>query len=147
MIRLNRSDESDGDGRGSEDGRASGGKVPVVGIGASAGGLEVFLKLLGALPDDTGLAFVFLLHLTRDHGSQLPEILSRETSMPVRQAEDGMRVEANTLYTNPPDRFVTLEGDVLRTQERPQHEAPLTTVDVFFRSLAESRESGRWRWC
>ena len=59
--------------------------------------------------------------------------------MPVRQAEDGMRVEPNTLYTNPPDCHVLLEGDVLRTRERPAHEAPLTTVDVFFRSLAEAR--------
>ena len=115
------------------------GGVPVVGIGASAGGLEVFLELLGELPDDTGLAFVFLLHLTREHGSQLPEILARETEMPVRQAGDGMRVEPNVVYTNPPDRFVTLEGDVFRTRERPKHEAPLTTVDVFFRSLAEAR--------
>ena len=113
--------------------------MPVVGIGASAGGLEVFLELLEALPDDTGLAFVFLLHLTRDHGSQLPEILGRATNMSVRQATDGAELEANVLYTNPPDRFVTLEGNVLRTRERPQHEAPLTTVDIFFRSLAEAR--------
>ena len=115
------------------------GGVSVVGIGASAGGLEVFLEVLEALPDDTGLAFVFLLHLTRDHGSQLPEILGRVTNMPVRQATDGAEVEPNVLYTNPPDRFVTLEGNVLRTRERPQHEAPLATVDIFFRSLAEAR--------
>ena len=118
--------------------RAPGG-VPVVGIGASAGGLEVFQELLSALPGDTGLAFVFLLHLTRDHGSQLPDILSRHTEMPVRQAADGMAVEPNALYTNPPGSFVTVEGDVLRTRPRPSHEAPLTTVDVFFRSLAEAR--------
>ncbi len=111
----------------------------MVGIGASAGGLEVFLEVLEELPDDTGLAFVFLLHLTREHGSQLPEILGRVTNMPVRQAADGAELEPNVVYTNPPDRFVTLEGNVLRTRERPSHEAPLTTVDVFFRSLAEAR--------
>ena len=136
---MNPTGETEGDGEAGREAGAGGGGVPVVGIGASAGGLEVFLELLGELPDDTGLAFVFLLHLTRDHGSQLPEICARQTAMPVRQAADGTRVERNTLYTNPPDRFVTLEGDVLRTRERPEHEAPLTTVDVFFRSLAEAR--------
>ena len=138
---MNQAEERDGnvDGATAGGGAAAGGGVPVVGMGASAGGLEVFLELLGELPTDTGMAFVFLLHLTRDHGSQLPEICARATEMPVRQAEDGMRVEPNTVYTNPPDRFVTLDGDVLRTRERPEHEAPLTTVDVFFRSLAEAR--------
>ncbi|QDT16221.1 CheR family methyltransferase [Alienimonas californiensis] len=115
------------------------GGVPVVGVGASAGGLEAFLKILQNLPDGPGPAFVFLVHMVSEHTSSLPEVLGRVTKMPVRQAADGMRVEPRTVYTNPPDSHVTLEGDVLRTHKRPSRECPLATIDVFMRSLAESR--------
>jgi two-component system CheB/CheR fusion protein len=69
--------------------------VPVVGIGGSAGGLEVFKSLLAALPADTGLAIVFIQHSDPMHHSMLAEILARATTMPVSEAADGMRVEAN----------------------------------------------------
>ena len=98
--------------------------VPVIGVGASAGGLEAFLRLLEALPVDGGPAYVFLVHLAADHSSSMPEILGRVTRMPVREATDGAVVERGTCYTNPPDRYVTLEGDVLRTQVRPPRESP-----------------------
>ncbi|MFH5806524.1 CheR family methyltransferase [Alienimonas sp. DA493] len=115
------------------------GGVPVVGVGASAGGLEAFLKILQNLPETPGPAFVFLVHMVAEHHSSLPEVLGRVTDMPVRQAADGMIVEPHTVYTNPPDSHVTLEGEVLRTHKRPAHETPLATIDVFMRSLAESR--------
>ena len=113
--------------------------VPVIGVGASAGGLEAFLQLLEALPTDGGPAYVFLVHLAAGHTSSMPEILARATRMPVREATDGTVVERGTCYTNPPDRYVTLEGGVLRTQKRPARESPLASVDVFLRSLAEAR--------
>src|SRR5690349_18982149 len=82
------------------DGAARAG-VPVAGIGASAGGLEVFKLLLADLPADTGLAIVFIQHLDPKHHSMLAEILARATPMPVNEAADGMRVEANHVYVIP----------------------------------------------
>src|SRR5690349_1095094 len=67
--------------------------VPVVGIGASAGGLEAFLEMVEALPPDTGLAFIFVLHLTASHVSSLPELVAGRTAMRVAQAADGLRIE------------------------------------------------------
>src|ERR1035437_10973502 len=75
---------------------------PVVGIGASAGGLEAFTKLLKHLPNDTGMAFVLVQHLDPTHGSALTEILSRATAMPVTEVRDGMQVEPNHVYVIPP---------------------------------------------
>ena len=69
--------------------RAPSPPFPVVGIGASAGGLEAFTQLLSLLPPDTGMAFVFIQHLYPTHTSFLSEALSRATEMPVTQAEDG----------------------------------------------------------
>ena len=75
----------------------------MTGIGASAGGLEVFKLLLADLPADTGFAFVFVQHLDPKHRSMLSEILARATAMPVREAVDGMPVEANhTSYRQTP---------------------------------------------
>ena len=76
---------------------------PVVGIGASAGGLEAFTKLLKHLPNDTGMAFVLVQHLDPTHQSALTEILSRATAMPVTEVRDGMRVEPNHVYVIPPN--------------------------------------------
>ncbi|NNJ25333.1 CheR family methyltransferase [Alienimonas chondri] len=115
------------------------GGVPVIGVGASAGGLEAFLEVLQNLPDGPKPAFVFLVHMVADHASSLPAVLARVTDMSVLQAADGLQIEPHTVYTNPPDSHVTLEGDVLRTHKRPARECPLATIDVFMRSLAESR--------
>lgn len=71
---------------------------PVVGVGASAGGLESFTRLLKALPDDTGMAFVLVQHLDPHHDSQLSEILAGSTAMPVRLVEDGMAVRPNEVF-------------------------------------------------
>src|SRR5436853_2066674 len=68
---------------------------PVVGVGASAGGLEAFSEFLEAMPPDSGMAFVLIQHLPPDRESLLAEIFSRRTKMPVRQIEDGMAVEPN----------------------------------------------------
>jgi two-component system CheB/CheR fusion protein len=81
---------------------------PVVGIGASAGGLEVFKLLLADLPIDTGLAIVFIQHLDPKHHSMLAEILARATAMPVSEAADGMPVEANHVYVIPANIDLTM---------------------------------------
>src|SRR5664279_298241 len=82
--------------------------IPVAGIGASAGGLEVLKLLLADLPADTGLAIVFVQHLDPQHHSMLAEILARATAMPVSEAADGMPVEANHVYVIPADADLTL---------------------------------------
>src|SRR6266705_1676713 len=76
---------------------------PVVGIGASAGGLEAFIGLLEHIPADTGLGFVLVQHLDPDHESALVQILSRVTSMPVVEGSHGLRIEPNHVYIIPPN--------------------------------------------
>jgi two-component system, chemotaxis family, CheB/CheR fusion protein len=72
--------------------------VPVVGVGASAGGIEAFTQLLGAMPSDSGAAFVLVLHLDPTRESQLSSILGRHTPMPVAQIEDGMVLQPDHVY-------------------------------------------------
>jgi two-component system, chemotaxis family, CheB/CheR fusion protein len=108
----------------------------IVGIGASAGGLNAYTALLSALKPDTGMAFVVVQHLAADHDSFLATLLSRVTQMPVLEVQDGPRVEPNTIYVIPPNRTLSIEDDHLRLQERqPGLHLP---VDIFFKALAES---------
>src|SRR2546425_12690840 len=81
---------------------------PVVGVGASAGGLDAFNHLLRALPDDTGMAFVIIQHLDPKHESMLADILSRDTHMPVREVAANMPVEPDHVYVIPPNRMMEL---------------------------------------
>ena len=112
--------------------------VPVVGIGASAGGLEAFSQLLKHLPLDTGLAFVLVQHLDPNHESMLTGILSRETRMPVEEVRDGTTVKPNRVYVIPPNTSMTISGQVLRLKPREQVSGPHMPIDHFLRSLAES---------
>ena len=76
--------------------------VAIVGIGASAGGLEAFTQLLHALPPDTGMAFVFVQHLEARHESMLTKLLSSATQMPIAEVKQGARVQPNHVYVIPP---------------------------------------------
>ena len=110
---------------------------PVVGIGASAGGLEAFTQLLTLLPPDTGMGFVFIQHLSPTHTSFLSEALASSTQMPVTQAEDGMRVEPNHVYVLPPGEDMEIADSVLRLHTRVDEvHKPHLPVDLFLRSLA-----------
>ena len=110
---------------------------PVVGIGASAGGLQAFKELLRCLPADTGLAFVLIQHLDRTHPSLLSEAAATATTMPVRQAEHGMRVEPNHIYVIAPNTDIAMDGGLLALTVRPPDGAPPhLPVDFFFRSIA-----------
>src|SRR5438093_6111869 len=91
---------------------------PVVGIGASAGGLEAFSQLLRNLPADTGMAFVLVQHLAAKHESILPSILARDTVMPVREAEEGMAVEPNHVYVIPANQDMVIKDGSLALQAR-----------------------------
>src|SRR6266849_1067808 len=114
---------------------------PVVGIGASAGGLEAFTQLLKALPADTGMAFILIQHLDPAHSSFLSQALGKTTSMKVVQVESGMRVEPDHVYVIPPNADVALAGDELVLVERGPPAQPHLPVDSFLRSLAHERGS------
>jgi two-component system, chemotaxis family, CheB/CheR fusion protein len=109
---------------------------PVVGIGASAGGLEAFTQLLGALPVDTGMAFVLIQHLNPEQPSLLTEILSRATPMVVIEVQNGMAVEPNCVYVIPPNRKMQIAHGVLTLSLRPKS-GQFLPINAFFYSLAE----------
>src|SRR5262249_33221305 len=112
---------------------------PVVGIGASAGGLESFRQVLEHLPIDTGMAFIYVQHLDPAHESILGELLSKATDMPVKEVKQGMRVEPNCVYVIPRNTNMAIANDALlltpRVEQRGQHRP----VDYFMRSLAEEK--------
>ena len=116
--------------------RDKGSSLPiVVGVGASAGGLEAFTELLSHLPDDTGLAFVLIQHLDPTHESHLTELLSRASTMPVSEVKGGMRAEANHVYVIPPNLNLGISNGVLQTPPRPDSGRNMP-VDGFLRALA-----------
>ena len=119
---------------------ADSGAVRVVGIGASAGGLDAFLELVSALPADSGMAFVLIQHLDPRRDSLLVDIVAGATPIPVQEVVDGMRIERDHIYALPPDTEMTVEGDVLRLVPRTSA-VPHRPLDSFFCSLARDRES------
>jgi hypothetical protein len=112
----------------------------VVGIGGSAGGLKAYIALLESLPSDTGMAFVFIAHLSPTGKDLLTAILGRSTSMPAVQASEGLTVQANHIYVIPPNANLFLEKDVFRVvSPRTLSQGRHKQVDLFLGSLAESR--------
>jgi two-component system CheB/CheR fusion protein len=118
------------------DASANAAACPVIGIGASAGGLEAFQNFLMAAPSDGGFAYVLVQHLDPNHESMLAELLSRRTPMPVRQVSDGMVVEPNNVYLIPPNASLTIEHARLRLSDFSEPRGFRRPIDVFFRSLA-----------
>lgn len=114
---------------------------PVVGIGASAGGLEAFTELLQALPSDTGMAFVFVQHLDPKHVSLLTELLQRHTSMRVQEAVHGCKIEPNQLYVIPRNTHMSLVRGVLTLTPRHMAASPHMPIDPFLRSVATDQKS------
>ncbi len=110
----------------------------VVAVGASAGGLEAFTQLLQALPTDTGMAYVFVQHLDPKHVSLLNEILQRQTALPVREVEQGTRVEPDHIYVIPRNKTMELVDGVLQLSPRPQGVQNMP-IDTFFRSVAKDK--------
>ena len=111
-------------------------KFPIVGIGASAGGLEASTALLKALPINLGMAFVVVPHLDPSRESAFGEILSRATSMPVLDAKDLITVEPDHVYVIPPNYEMTISNGVLRLNHSDEPRSVRTTIDTFLRSLA-----------
>ena len=113
-------------------------RVPrfVVGLGASAGGLESLEKLFPNLSPDTGMAFVVLQHLSPDFKSMMYELLGRDTAMEIHRAEDGMKVQANSVYLLPPRKEMTIQNGHLRVAEREPSKGLSLPIDLFLESLA-----------
>ncbi|MBD2778419.1 chemotaxis protein CheB [Iningainema tapete] len=112
---------------------------PVVGIGASAGGLEAFTQLLNYLPTNTGMAFVIIQHMAPEQESVLSLILSRATEMPVHEVQDGMAIAPNQVYVIPPNASMTITQGVLKLTPRSSTSRVFMSVDTFLLSLAEER--------
>ncbi len=113
----------------------------IVGVGASAGGLEAFTRLIENLPTNTGMSFVLVQHMAPRAHSMLPEILAKTTRMPVTEVLDGTRVQPDRIYVTPPDLLMTLEQGVLHLASRAEPRVLTRPIDVFLRSLAEDEGS------
>lgn len=118
---------------------AAGAAFPIVGIGASAGGLEAFEAFFRACPADTGIAFVLVPHLDPGHGSLLTEILQRSTTMPVVEALDQVPVVPNHVYVIPPNRELAILHGVLQLSVPESPRGQRMPIDAFLRSLAEDQ--------
>jgi two-component system CheB/CheR fusion protein len=113
--------------------------LPIVGIGASAGGVEALGAFFRATPADKSVAFVVLTHLPPDHDSLLAEILGRATRMPVDNARDGDEVEAQHVYVLPAGAILTIRDGRLRLRRTGPADRERTPIDVFFNALAEDQ--------
>jgi two-component system CheB/CheR fusion protein len=112
---------------------------PVVGIGASAGGLEALQEFFAAVPEDSGLSYVVVVHLDPKHISILPELLQKCTKMPVTQISDGMPVLQDHVYVVPPNRSLSIMRGVLLLSELEEGRGRHLPIDSFFRSLAQDQ--------
>jgi len=120
--------------------RAAAEAFPIVGIGASAGGLEAMTELLKGLPARTGVGFVLVQHLDPTHESALSAILARSTDMPVVEARHNMRLEPDRLHIIPPNKLMVISNRHLKLSPRRVTDT-LLAVDHFFHSLAEDEGS------
>jgi two-component system CheB/CheR fusion protein len=114
---------------------------PIVGIGASAGGLEVLEQFLRHVPEKSGLAIVIVQHLDPTHKGILPELLQRATTMPVQQVKDRMPVEPNCVYVIPPNHDMSILHGVLHLFKPAAPRGLRLPIDFFFRSLAEDQQA------
>jgi len=114
---------------------------PIVGVGASAGGLEAFTQLLKTLGSGTEMAYVLVQHLDPSHESVLTDLLARATEMPVRQVTDATPVEPNHVYVIPPNVDMTISLGILRLTPRTETRGHHMPIDRFLRSLAEDQRS------
>src|SRR5437764_13113523 len=111
-------------------------KFPVVGLGASAGGLDALLKFFQRIPAGSGMAFVVVVHLSPRHASSLPALLQAVTSMRVVSAEEAMAIEADTVYVIPPNRMLSMNDGYLRVNDLDRPRGRQVAIDLFFRTLA-----------
>lgn len=116
---------------------AAKGAIPVVGLGASAGGLLAYSDFLDATPSDTGTAFVLVHHVDPDHKSLMADILATHTDMPVVLAEDKSEVQADHVYVIPPNYYLEIKEGVLHLSKPMDRRGTRLPIDMFLRSLAK----------
>lgn len=118
-------------------------KFPVVGIGASAGGLAVFKKLLEAIPEDSGMAYVLVQHLDPNHESMLAELLQKVTKIPVLEIAHDVKVEPDHIYIIPSNKMLLANDGILELSPRPDLDKNKRNlpIDLFFSSLAEVHQT------
>ena len=109
----------------------------VVGVGASAGGLEAIEEMFEGIDPELGAAFVVVQHLSPDFESLMDQLLARHTAMPVLRAEEDMPVQAGHVYLIPPRRDMRIVGGHLKLSEQRKQRTPQLPIDIFFHSLAE----------
>ncbi len=119
--------------------RTRGVNFPIVGIGASAGGLEAFELFFKTMPADSGMAFVLIPHLDPGHQSMLSEILQRNTTMPVHEAQDQAKILPDHVYIIPPNKDMAIFHGTLQLSDIHQVRGMRLPIDTFFRSLAEDQ--------
>jgi len=115
---------------------------PIIGMGASAGGLEAFEQFFRHVPENCGMAFVLVQHLDPNHESILGQILQRTTSLPVLEAQDQMQVAPNNIYVIPPNRDMEIFNGKLQINMPSEPRSQRLPIDTFMRSLAEERGEG-----
>ncbi len=116
--------------------------VPVVGLGASAGGLQAFTDFFTAMPDKTGLAFVAVHHVDPDHESLMADLLAKHTKMTVALATDRQPIAPDHVYVIPPNRFLSIKDGILHLSPPAERRGMRLPIDFFLRSLAEDQKQG-----
>ena len=110
----------------------------LVGLGGSAGGVKALMDFFGAMPPNSGMAFAVVLHLSPDHESNLAEVIQTRTTMPVHRVTETEKVEPNCVYVIPPNRQLEINDGVVRLMPPQDGQGSRITIDVFFRTLAET---------
>src|SRR4051812_48935152 len=116
---------------GSDDHQSADGVIPVIGIGASAGGIDALRTLIPEIQPDSGLAYVIVQHLDPDHPSRLSEVLGRVSKIPVKEIDPETRIESNHIYVLPSNAAVTIEDDRLVLTGPTQPHGYRTPIDGF----------------
>ena len=120
--------------------KPGGSALLIVGIGASAGGLETLEAFFRKMPSDSGIAFVIIQHLSPKHKSIMAALLAKHTQMAVREIEDATPLESNCVYLNPPNKNVAIYNQILHLMEPVKTGAINMPIDYFFRSLSEDQK-------
>jgi len=121
-------------------GKTDASHFPIVGIGASAGGLEALEEFFQNMPKDNGMAFVVIQHLAPTHVGIMPELLQRITSMKVVQVSDRLKVKPNCVYVIPSNKSMSLLNGALHLFDPVESRGLRLPIDIFFRSLADDRQ-------
>lgn len=124
---------------GPDSGRST--KPLVVGLGASAGGIEALRSFFAKVPSHSSSAYVVILHLSPDHDSKLAEVLQMTTGIPVTQVSEAVRLQADHVYVVPPNRRLEVADGMLNVHEITQLQQRRSPIDLFFRSLADAHGS------